>query len=68
MLKAVASVSEFLSTRRLLDAGKAEILNKGLTQTLENLKRAKDVSLEINTHPDGNFANSVREKYTRPDE
>ena len=67
VLKAVVGISNFLGSRQLLEAGKAEILNKGLTQTLENLKRAKDVSAEITNKPDGDYANSMRDKYTRDD-
>lgn len=68
LIKAIAGVSDFLSRRQLLDAGKAEILTKGLQSTLDNIQRAKNVSEELTANPDGDFANGVRDKYTRLDE
>lgn len=68
VLKAVGGVTDYLSRRQLLDAGKAEILTQGLQQTLDNLQRAKHVAENITSNPNGDFANSVRDKYTRPDD
>lgn len=65
ILKIVAGVSDYLARRQLLNAGQAQAVSEGLQQTLDNLQKAKHVKEELDAHPDGDFANSVRDKYTR---
>ena len=68
VLKAVSGVVEFLNSRKLLDAGAAEALAQGLQGTLDNLAAAQAASEEIKNNPDGEYAKSIRDKYTRPGE
>ena len=68
VLKAVGGVVDYLSNRQLLDAAKAEILSQGLQQTLDNIQRANHVKDVVDNNPTGDFANRVRNKYTRTDE
>lgn len=65
LVRAVAAISEYLASQKLLDAGKAEAINEGLKQTLENVSKADAVKKEISDNPDGDFVVRVRKKYTR---
>ena len=68
MVRAIASVSEYLSQKQLLQAGEYKAISEGLRQTLDNVLKAKRASDEVATNPDGDYASGVREKYTRSDE
>ncbi len=68
ILKIVAGVSDYLARRQLLEAGQAQAIATGLQQTLDNLEKAKHVKEELASNPTGDYANSVRDKYTRADE
>jgi hypothetical protein len=68
LLKLVAGISEYLSRRQLLEAGKAQIISEGLQSTLDNLEKAEHVKKELSSNPDGKFSGGVRDKYTRSDE
>ncbi len=68
LIKAVAGVVDYLGTRQLLDAGQSQAISEGLKATLDNLEKANAAQEEIRNNPDGDYARSVREKYTRTDE
>lgn len=68
VIKLAASVSEYLGRKQLLDAGEAKAISEGLHATIANIQKAKAASQEISTNPNGDYANSVRSKYTRTDE
>lgn len=65
VIKAVASLADYLGNKQLLDAGKAQAISAGLQQTLDNIGKANAVEKELRDNPNGDFANSVRDKYTR---
>jgi hypothetical protein len=66
--KVLSNVSEYLSRRQLLEAGKDQATKESLESTLSNIDKATDVKKELSGNPDGKFSDSVRNKYTRSDE
>ncbi len=66
-IQLVGAVAKYLGDANLLDAGKAKAISEGLKATLDNVARANEAANEVTANPDGDFANSVRDKYTRKD-
>lgn len=65
VIKAVASLTDYLGDKQLLDAGKAKAVSEGLKQTLDNLDKANAVEKELTDNPSGAYADSLRDKYIR---
>lgn len=68
LIKIIAGLADYLASKRLLEQGKAQAVNDGLKQILANIEKAKSVKDELSNNPDGEYADRVRRKYTRPDE
>lgn len=65
VIKVVASLTDYLGNKQLLDAGHAQAVSEGLKQTLSNLDKANAVEKELTSNPGGDYASSLRNKYTR---
>lgn len=66
--KVLSNLSEYLSRRQLLEAGKDQATKESLESTLSNIDKASDVKAELSSNHNGEFSSRVRDKYTRADE
>jgi len=66
--KVLSNLSEYLSRRQLLEAGKDQSSKESLEATIANIDKADDAKKELSANPNVKFSDSVRDKYTRPDE
>lgn len=67
LLRTVSGLVDYLTTQRLIEGARAEILNQGLRETLSNLEKANAVKEELEHNPDGTFADGVRSRHERKD-
>jgi hypothetical protein len=69
-LKLLATLSDYLSRRQLLEAGQARAMAAGLESIMDNLNKARRAADAVE-HPasaaDDDYAKRLRERYTRPD-
>jgi hypothetical protein len=64
-------LAAYLADRRLIEAGSAEAIARGLRETLDNLevaRRAADAVINPITADDRDYAERVRDRFKRPDE
>jgi hypothetical protein len=68
LFRVLSNLSEYLSRKQLLEAGKDQAAKENLELTLSNIDKAADVKKELSGNPNSKYSNSVRDKYTRPNE